>query len=122
MIGIPLVGLMRLLSDHDVLPLVAGCNVAADGIVREYLDDPDCGPILRVYVALTDGRLGADLTPDDRLYNRYFWFRRFAHQHRAKFGSDAGIEQQASQILENADCDVDLSTVQQLEAAARRAH
>ena len=113
---------MRLLSDHDVLPLVAGPNFAADGVVREILDDADCGPMLRVYIALTDGRLGADLTAEDRLYNRYFWFCRFANVHRAKFGYDAGIEQQAAQILEYANCDVDLSKVEQLEVAARPAH
>ena len=113
---------MRLLVDNDVLPLVAGSSFAANGVRPDLLNDLECGPMLRVYVAITDGRLGADLTAEDRLYNRYFWFRRFANAHRAKFGEDAGIEQQAFQILEYADCEVDLTQVERLEAAARPAH
>jgi hypothetical protein len=97
---------------------VADFTFAAEGVLLDWLDDSDCGPMLRVYVALTDGRLGADLTAEDRLYNRYFWFRRFANAHRAKFGEDAGIEQQAFQILEHTDCNVDWSNVEQLDAAA----
>jgi hypothetical protein len=112
---------MRLLPDDDLLPLVAGPDFAANDDRAELLNDVDCGPMLRVYVALTDGRLGADLTAQERLYNRYFWFCRFANAHRAKFGYDAGIEQQAGQIWEYADCDVDFSEIEHLEAAARRA-
>ena len=56
--------------------------------------------MLRVYLAFTDGRLGQDLTPEDRFYNRYFWFRRFANAYQKKFGDDAGIEQQSFQILD----------------------
>lgn len=111
----PLVGLMRLLSDDDVLPLVAGSDFAAAGVRRDLLHDVDCGPTLRVYAALTDGRLGADLTAEDRLYNRYFWFCRFANLHSAKFGLDAGIEQQTNQILEHANCDLDWSQIEKLE-------
>jgi hypothetical protein len=113
---------MRLLADDEVFPLVAGSSFAADGILPDLLNDLDCGPLLRVYVAITDGRLGSDLTPEDRLYNRYFWFRRFANAHRAKFGEDAGIEQQAIQIFEHAECDFEWSRVEQLESAASAAH
>ena len=119
---ITLLGLMRLLADDDVLPHVAGSDFAADGVRRDLLDDVDCDPMLRVYVALTDGRLGANLAAEDRLYNRYLWFRRFANAHLAKFGEDAGIEQQAFQILDQAECDVDWSQVERLDAAARPAH
>jgi hypothetical protein len=84
---------MELLADEDVLPLVADPKFAAEGVRPDLLNDVDFGPMLRVYVALTDGRVGGALTAEDLLYNRYFWFRRFANAHRAKFGEDAGIEQ-----------------------------
>jgi hypothetical protein len=86
---------MRILADNEVLPLLAEATFDLSPIGSDLLNDVDCGPMLRVYLALTDGRLGQDLTPEDRFYNRYFWFRRFANAHQTKFGEDAGIEQQA---------------------------
>jgi hypothetical protein len=110
---------MRLLADDELLPFAATANCAADSVQPDLLNDAECGPMLRVYVALTNGSLGADLSPEDRLYNRYFWFRRFANAHRAKFGRDEGIEQLAFQILEHSNCDVDWTCVEQLVVAAR---
>lgn len=111
---------MRLLTDNEVLPRVTQSGFAAPGIREDLLVDADCGPALRAYVALTDGRLGTDLAPTDRFYNQYFWFRRFANVYREKFGYDAGIEDQESQILaEAAHCDVDWLQMEQLELAAR---
>src|SRR4051812_39942683 len=40
-------------------------------------------------------------------YNRYYWFSRFAKLHQAAHGYDAGIEDQASQMLERAPAEVD---------------
>jgi len=117
-----LVGLMRLLAAEDVFPLVAG-EFAAPGIRDDLLNDPECGPSLRVYVGLTDGRVGADLSAEDRWRNRYYWFLRFADVHHGKFGCDAGIEDQASIVREEvAQFDIDPQEVEQLETAARPAH
>lgn len=113
---------MRLLADDEVLPLVSQSNFVTDGVRSDLLNDVDCGPLLRVYLGITDGTLGSELTAEDQLYNRYFWFRRFANAHCAKFGEDAGIEQQAIQILEHAECSIDWSQVNELESSARLDH
>jgi hypothetical protein len=115
--------MVRLLSEDDVRPVMAAADFAAPGIRQDLLDDPDCGPPLRVYLALTDGRLGAGLGAADRWFNRYYWFLRLAHAHRGKFGYDAGIEDQLSAVLaEAAPFDVDPSQLEGLEATARPAH
>jgi hypothetical protein len=110
----------RLLTEDDVRPVMAKEDFAAPGIRQDLLGDPDCGPPLRVYLALTDGRLGAGLSAEDRWFNRYYWFLRLAHAQRRKFGYDAGTEDQLSAVLaEVAEFDVDASEIEQLEAAAR---
>lgn len=113
---------MRLLNENDVRPLVAQTAFAAPGIRNDLLDDPDCGLPLRAFVALTGRRLGADLSAEDRWLNRYFWFLRFAHLHREKFGYDAGIENQISDVLaEAAQFNIDPAQLDELEAVARLA-
>ena len=54
------------------------------------------------------------LNEKDVFYNRYYWFRRFAKLHQAHYGYDAGIEDQVSQLLEQAPSDVDWSIVERL--------
>jgi hypothetical protein len=54
-----------------------------------------------------------------RLSNRYFWFVRFVALWTAGHGPDAGLEQQAHQVLEQADCDVDWALIERLDAMAR---
>ncbi len=49
------------------------------------------------------------------LYNRYYWFLRFAKIHSEQHGKDAGIEQQAFQILENAMTDIDWAVVEAID-------
>jgi hypothetical protein len=54
---------------------------------------------------------------DDRqlFYNRYYWFKRFAAALAAVDGYDAGIEQQAFKLLENAPPDVEWSFIEQID-------
>ena len=78
---------------------------------------------LRYYLLFSDpervARAGLDPLPEDRLfYNRYFWFKRFEKLHAAKYGFDAGIEQMASMLLENAHDDVDFSLVEAVQKQA----
>jgi hypothetical protein len=114
---------MHLLHDDEILPRVTLLGfIASEHIRTDLLDDAHCGPALRAYLALTDGRVGTELAPQDRLYNRYYWFFRLVNIYRDKFGYDAGIEQQADRILEYADCDFEVADIKQLEAAARAAH
>jgi hypothetical protein len=51
------------------------------------------------------------------LYNRYFWFLRFAKIRSEQHGKDPGIEQQAFQILENAMADIDWTVVEAIDEA-----
>lgn len=59
------------------------------------------------------------LDPQRAFYNRYFWFRRFATLWQDTHGGDAGIEQQALQILEHVDFDVDWALWEEVDRAAR---
>ena len=49
------------------------------------------------------------------LYNRYYWFLQFAKMHSEEHGNDAGIEQQAFQILESAMADIDWAVVEAID-------
>lgn len=49
------------------------------------------------------------------LYNRYYWFLRLKHLRTRQHGADAGMEQQAFQLLEGTDCDVDWSVIEAIE-------
>ena len=49
-------------------------------------------------------------------YNRYYWFKRFAKLYQAARGYDAGIEDQASQLLERAPAEVDWDVVEEISA------
>src|SRR5262245_13300460 len=56
------------------------------------------------------------VTAEELFYNAYYWFLRLTKQREEKHGLDAGIEQQAFQMLEGAACEVDLDLVHELEA------
>jgi hypothetical protein len=64
---------------------------------------------------------GVTLDPAARLYNRYFWFRRFATLWQQAHGYDAGTEQQAFQILENSEAELDWTFVAELDERASSA-
>lgn len=51
-------------------------------------------------------------------YNQYYWFVRFSRLFMRKHGPDAGLEQQAFQMIENAECEVDLEVVDSLDSLA----
>ena len=64
-------------------------------------------------------RIGlGSLTAVQRFYNQYYWFKRFADEHAATHGPDAGIEQQVFQLLESAPEGVDWDIVEHLERRA----
>ncbi|MBL8936758.1 MAG: hypothetical protein JNM69_19520 [Archangium sp.] len=64
--------------------------------------------------------LVAGLSVETRFYNRYFWFLRFVALHTDTHGPDAGLQQQAFQLLESAEFDVDSELLQQIETEAGR--
>jgi hypothetical protein len=49
------------------------------------------------------------------LYNRYYWFLKFARLFVRENGPDAGLEQQAFQILENSEGKIDWSVIEAIE-------
>ena len=63
--------------------------------------------------------LSTTLDPATRFYNRYFWFVRFATLWQAAHGDDPGLEQQAFQILEQVDFEIDGELFQEVERLAR---
>ena len=112
---------MRLLAEKDLFTIVTG-DFAASGVRDDLLNDAECGPPLRIYLALTDGRVVADLSAEDRWRNRYYWFLRLAKVHRGKFGYDAGIEDQLSRVLEEiTQFDITPHELEQLELTAHSA-
>jgi hypothetical protein len=52
---------------------------------------------------------------DDAFYNAYYWLLRLSKQYQLQYGFDAGLEQQATQVLETADFELDLEVVHELE-------
>jgi hypothetical protein len=89
------------------------------------LDDPLAGRALKFYLLLTEM---PDLIADQRLsaeqmfWSRYYWFLLHVRLREAVVGPDAGLEQQAFQILEHPRpiCTPDWSMIDELEAAAKR--
>jgi len=85
------------------------------------LDDPAGDPAFRYYLMFSDAALAhaagfGHLDAATLFYNRYYWFQRFARAHAAAHGFDAGLEQQAFQLLEVAPADVDWSIIEAIEA------
>lgn len=50
------------------------------------------------------------------LYNRYYWFQRFARAYCHQHGPDAGLDQQALQMLEHSGVEIDWQVVEEIEA------
>jgi hypothetical protein len=89
------------------------------------LDAPLSGRALKCYLLLTEmpNLLGEGTVSAERvLYSRYYWFVLFARLRQAMAGYDAGLDQQALQILEQppTDCELDWLLVERIEAAASK--
>jgi hypothetical protein len=89
------------------------------------LDDPLAGRALKWFLLLTEmPDLVADqgLSAEELFWGRYYWFLRYARLRGAVTGRDAGLEQQAFQLLEHPypACRPDWSVLEEVEAAAER--
>ena len=102
----------KVLLENDVLDsnFEAICR-ATDSLCREYgtfCNHSKFGKSFRYFLlfssdtVLQNAGLG-EINGVGRLYNEYFWFTRFMHEH----GSDTGLEQQAFKILEQFPTDAD---------------
>lgn len=104
----------RLLSRIDQLDPPLAVNVregeAGEALARSLLFErwPD----------LLDGAENLDSTR--LLYNRYYWFVRFKTLWQAAHGYDAGLEQQAFKMLENADANLDWKLLEELDTRAQQ--
>lgn len=54
------------------------------------------------------------LNDDDLFYNQLYWFLRFVREYENSNGFNAGLHQQAFQLLERSGCKFDWSVVQQI--------
>lgn len=92
------------------------CDGPHEGISID-LDDKSYGPAFRRYLLFhrLPHLVAGQLNEQDIFYNAYYWFKVFAKQYMAKHGQDAGIEQQAFQMLESVDFEVDWSVIQVIE-------
>jgi hypothetical protein len=56
-----------------------------------------------------------DLDSQLTFYNAYYWFIKFSKVYMAMHGHDTGLEQQAFQILEKAEFNIDWEMIKQIE-------
>ncbi len=95
----------------DLLPEV---HVNVIGIEEEVLRTALFNYLALTYfpnVALGD----AEISEIELLYNRYYWFLKVARGQQRRHGPDAGMDQQAFQILEHAGIEFDWDEVQKIE-------
>lgn len=83
-------------------------------------DDATYGAPLRHYLLFAHWlalltRHGHTLDPAAVVYNAYYWFLTFKRLWQARHGFDAGLEQQAFQLLERAVGEIDLEAVAAIE-------
>lgn len=88
-------------------------------IALSFIDRSSAGRALQYYLILTESPhllLPRSFTPSRLFWSRYYWFLRIAAVRQVSDGYDAGIEQQAFNILENvADLDEgDISLCEQV--------
>ena len=88
--------------------------------------DEDVRQMYARQVALLDSELrhelgAGDLSAPVAFYNAYYWALVFAKRYQARYGFDAGIEQEAFKVLECAPADVDWQVVERINQAAQQA-
>jgi hypothetical protein len=84
------------------------------------VEDPDYGSAFTNYLLFVQNQsahkiLGIELDHNARFYNAYYWFQSFVKLHTLKHGHDAGLEQQAFKMLEEADFDLDLEIIDMID-------
>jgi len=92
---------------------------------RAELDDAEYGSAFLFYLLFSDpgmlSRVGlAGLGEQRILYNRYYWFLMFSKLFVKRHGPDAGLEQQAFQLLEQASSGLDWREVEKITRLVER--
>jgi hypothetical protein len=99
-------------EEEEVRKLVATQQPSTVDLADEYY-----GPAFRRYLLFSKwSHLLSGKGLDERalFHNAYYWFRVFIKRHMATHGYDAGLEQQAFNILERAKGDIDWSIIEQI--------
>lgn len=111
---------MRLVTEEQTRRLGGAPNVTA--VSSELLQEP-VGSAIRAFLALSQRPevfTAAGWSPEEVFWSRYFWARRVVNLNSAARGPDAGLEQQASQVLEHPlpSCTPDWSLLESVESQA----
>lgn len=103
--------------------LIRGLTAKQDGKWSARSDDDPLYRAFGYYLlfcdwhAMEDAGLGPR-SEVEAFYNRYFWFLVFSGLRQAMDGYDAGLEQQAFRMLEQAPANIDWSVVEKVAARA----
>lgn len=113
---------MRLVTE-SALKNIGAPAPNLDGLHPDCFDEPIAADALRAFLTLTqspDLFLKAGWSTEAIFWSRYFWFRRFTTVQAANKGFDAGLEQQAVQLLEHPypSCEPDWSNLESVEKSA----
>ncbi|NET58354.1 MAG: hypothetical protein F6K47_20030 [Symploca sp. SIO2E6] len=105
-------------SNIKIDDLLQGSSIPWD---EELLKDQFYGNALKLYILLSYSPVFCSEDPVEIFYNRYYWFMTFVEKYKLKNGDDAGLEQQAFQLLEEVDgidADLDWNILEQLNTQA----
>src|SRR5689334_17626387 len=113
---------MRLITE-DTMRELGAPSPSFKGVNPSCFEEPVEDSALRAFLTLTQASelfLEAGWSPEAVFWSRYFWFRRFSNARTSRAGADAGLEQQATQILESPhpSCDPDWSQLELVERLA----
>jgi len=98
------------------------CSIDGSGLFPELLADKLYGPSFANYVLLTNfpEEFRDAFTDEDIFWNRYYWFLRFVKLHHWRDGPDAGMDQQAFQLIEYPPCEVDWLNFERVETQVKK--
>jgi hypothetical protein len=120
---------IRIASSEELAPFAPAVHAqqsrSSGRYDRKLLADPVAGPSLMAYLILTDQPEVArslGLQAEEVFASRYYWLRRFIVLREANVGPNAGLHQQAMQLLEHPEpkCTPDWALLEAVEDAAEQ--
>jgi hypothetical protein len=117
-----------LVSEADLMGFEEELSRSIVSVPERFLfaiDDPVYGPAFRRYLLLSHGLSWlASKVPDldvrSVFYSRYYWFLMLIRLYQSRTGDDAGMEQQAFQMLEAAEIEINWSIIEAIEAQIQK--
>lgn len=115
---------MQLLTESDIKEIIKLIDKPIDKKYFINIEDDDIRTLLDNYLYLTyyQDNVAEQLqivSKEILFYSRYYWFNKFMKKYFSKYGYDAGIEQQAFEILEQIngceDIVIDLTVIERIE-------